>query len=146
MKLMTGQKECLKWQNPFHVYFGRRRNCNGRHNLSADCREDTVDRRLIMCSTVRRAAKEATQHCDMRRNKFMMKNLITPLYHVGERVLIAPPAVAGPYPRTPPRKLDGRGRRRGKTITATDTPEKIFRKPLNRPRNAQRQTPKANAS
>ena len=26
-------KECLKWQTPFHVYFGRRRNCNDHHNI-----------------------------------------------------------------------------------------------------------------
>ena len=29
-----------------------------------------------------------------------------------------------PYPKAPPRKPDGRGRRRGKTMIATDTPEK----------------------
>ena len=81
-------KECLKWQTPFHVDFGRRRNSNARPNFSPDCPEDTVDRRLIMCSAVRKAAKEATRHCDMRRNKVMMKNLKTPLYHVGERVLV----------------------------------------------------------
>ena len=80
--------ECLKWQTTFHVYFGRRRNSNARPKFSPDCTEDTVDRRLIMCSAVRKAAKEATRHCDMRRNKVMMKNLKTLLYHVGERVLV----------------------------------------------------------
>jgi hypothetical protein len=55
-------RECLAWRSPFQVYFGR----GGKPR------------------TIRQRAKQATQHCNTRHNKWREKLLNTPVYSIGK--------------------------------------------------------------
>ena len=63
----------------------------------------------------------------------------------GPSTSVTSPEQLRPYPRAPPRKTDGRGRRRGTTMIATDTPIKKkleeIHKSRRQPKNSKRKLP-----
>ncbi|CAC5360464.1 unnamed protein product [Mytilus coruscus] len=81
-KINDGPKECLAWKCPFEIYYGRTRQSHLRKSIkSPQVWEDHVKHN-------RNLAQKATRHCNDRKNKAWMKKSKTPIYEVGQQVLV----------------------------------------------------------
>ncbi|CAC5421429.1 unnamed protein product [Mytilus coruscus] len=81
-KINDGPKECLAWKCPFEIYYGRTRQSHLRKSFkSPQVWEDHVKHN-------RNLAQKATRHCNDRKNKAWMKKSKTPIYEVGQQVLV----------------------------------------------------------
>ena len=80
-------KQVLHWKCPFHIFFGRDERDNTQPRASTPM-EDPILVRQEYINKIREEAKKANEQCNARQTRYELKKLKTPVYEIGQKVLV----------------------------------------------------------